>query len=813
MMLIMPNHHVIVPRTDDRTYVLNTIITDERCRRNAHVQHFSVSNVGNIQLDFTPLSDQWLEIYIDGYRLVNPRYGTYETPYARYETYNMAANNTVRFGNVISGNVTVVCDTQSHTFAEIRTQANVSGVTMRFDNIQNYDVFEKRFNPSRYPMANLDLRNSIIRIRIGDGLYAEPQVLAQPCYGFVRPTMDRKSLVYVPRPGFQGWDAFGYTLMSQHGQMGKPATITVKTWGEDLRYAWSADFDGQPSTLAFRDNKNSAIAALAGRQTTFEFYFYTRSVDNSLNFRQGIFGQYSTIPKAGRFAVYLQATSTTSDQVLVVQFTISGFTITGDPVYNDYRVSSRARFQQQRWHHAVIQIDATNSAQARIALIVDGYREDTVNLDFTAQNVITGDGYLLGAVNDMSTSQFYKGYISNFRVITNQLPYSGERIAIPRRPLANVANVKILTVNTGIQDPQSVHDAADWSRTIKVGNVRMVEFSPFSPTILSSSRTEIMHGETITIRAHNDYICKYSRVPWTINAAVSVGAVNDAYRGANVPIITASTIDEAGVTANVTSGMKGVIIVDDCDRIDITVDTHANLMTTARRFDFTLDQWPLMIETVNVLADPDGLVLDIIATNDGFARDHVNFNHGTLTSLGAYNASLGGYFTFNGTTDQILGAHNRAIDLVNDVTLEVWFRIQNPSPQQVLLFGKSQAGSLSYGLYYDTTANRYSYERDYTEGNICVEWTDTVSIVGTWQQIAAVSESGQHKIYKNGVKVHEESIDVGPYLSSLQGYRIGSGSGSDFHNGQVSIVKVYNRARTTAEILANFNLYRARYGL
>lgn len=812
-MLVIPNHHVIVPKTENRTYTLATIITDDTCRRQAHVQHFSVANVTSIQLDFTPLSDQWLEIYLDGYRVINPRYGTTETRYVRYETYNMAANNQVRFGNVISGNLTVVCDTQSHTRAEIRTQANVAGVTMRFDNIQNYDVFEKRFNPSRYPMANLDLRNTIMRIRVGDGLYSEPQVLAQPCYGFVRLTMDRKSLVYVPRPGFQGWDVFGYTLMSQHGQMGRPATITVKTWDDDLRYAWAADYDGVPSVLAFRDHKNAAIAALAGRRTTFEFYFYTRQVSADFDHRQGIFGQYSTTPKAGRFAMYLQATSTTSDQVLVVQFTISGFTITGDPVYNEYRVSSRARFRQQRWHHAVVQIDARNAGQTAIALIIDGYREDTFMLDFTAQTTVTGDGYLLGAVNDDRTSQFYNGYISNFRVLTNELPYSGERIVIPRRPLSNVANVRILTVNTGIQDPVSVHDSSDWSRVIKVGNVRMVEVSPFSPMVLTSSRTEIMHGETISITAKNDYICKYTRVPWTINTNVSVGFVNMTYRGANVPRITVNTIDEVGVTANTTLDLTGQFIVDDCDRVDITVDTHANVMTTARRFDFILDPYPLMIETITVLADPDGLVLDIVATNDGFARDHVNFNHGTLTSLGAYSNSLSGYFVFNGTSDRIQGSHSRAIDLVNDVAIEIWFRIQVSSPQPVELFAKGSNGVRTYSIYYDTTSNQISYERDYQSGNICIDYVHTSTIIGSWQQIVAVSESGLHKIYLNGAKVHEESIDVGPYLSNQQGYQIGSSGGTDWHNGQVSILRLYNRALSDADVIANHNQYRGRYGL
>lgn len=812
-MLIVPNHHVIVPKTEDRTIYLDTIVTDPECRRQAHVQHLTVSNANVVQLDFQPISDQWIELYLDGYRILNYRYPTYETQYATYETYNMAANNTIRFANAITGNLTIVCDTLAYPKSETLTQANISGVTVNFDNVQSYDVYEKRFTPSRYPMPSLGLRNSLMRIRIGDAHYSEPVILSQPCYGFVRLSRDRRSIVYTPRLGYQGWDVFGYTLMSQHGQMGKPAGITIKTYGDDLRYQWSANLDASNSFMSIRDFKHTYIAALGGKSITIEFYYFTREVSGQHNYRVGVFGQYRPTPKAGRLAVYLQGTSATSSQVVVLQFTVSGFTVAGDPVFSDYKLSSRARLSQNRWHHVTIQINAGNPANTQVSMFLDGYRENFYNNDFTAQTVESGDYYFIGGVNDLENSQYLNGYLSNFRIMANTLVYSGDRIQVPQRPLANIANVRILTASTGIQDPESVHDVSDFSRILKHGNVKMVETGPFSPVVLTSQIREVMHGDVFRITTASDYICKYTTVPWNINANISVGTINAGYVGANIPSLTISHLDELDRVFSTSGQFSGNFIIDDIDQVEITVDTHSNLMTTRRRFDFALDQYPLMIETIDVLADPDGLVLDIAATNDGFARDLVNFNHGQLTSIGAYNPSLSGYFNFNGTTDIITGQHNKAIDTRSDMSCTVWFRTTLGSANKVRLFGKGLAGNVTYAISYLTSTNTIYYERDHDEGTFSVEHNISSSMLSNWYQVTAVTQGYEHKLYLNAQLVAQGNVEMQPYKTNSLGYTLGSSGGIDRHNGQISLVKLYNRALSGAEILADFNQYRGRYGL
>jgi len=815
-MLVVPNHHVIVPRTHELSTKLPHIVDDAETRRQAHVQHLYADNLSSIELDFVPLSDLWIEVYIDGYRVINPRYATEPTRSIGYETYNLRGSTTLEFAQPITGNVTIVCDTLPYNVGETLHQANVSGMTVTFDNIQNYDIFEKRFNPARFPMRNLDLVNTVLRVRVGDGLYAAPLVMQQPCYGHARVSKDRKSIVYIPRVGFQGWDYFGYTLMSQRGQMGKPETCSIRVYGEDLRYNWSANIAAD-GVLAIRDIKHPFISIIANQLTSIEFFYYTKSVADDKNYRVGLFGQYRDEFKDGRYAVFLESTGTDKEQTLVFQYCVPGVSTEGDPIYINYRLSSRRKLEQKRWHHVVIQIDGTSVSNAVVSMYINGFNEIFYDNNFISQTSPSDDYFLIGAVNDRFQTQIFNGYISNFRILVDELPYTGERISVPRRPYEITANTKIISLYNGIQDPESVQDMSDITRIQKSGNVRMVEIGPFSPVVISSNSTRLKHGDVVTITHQADYICTYTQVPYTINANVYIGAINNNYVHGPDPVFEIKEIDDVGIVARTDTSLTGNFIIDDVDRVELTVDTLTIPVLTRHRVDFFLDQWPLMVETFDVYAEPDGLIMHIEATNDGFARDLVNFEHGTLTSLGAYNASLGGYFNFNGTTDIITGTNNYMNNIIGDITCEVWFRIQTPTAGNVRIFGKGYSANLTYELSYTTSTNefrfsRQGYEDDY-QANLEVVYSQGSSITSAWCQLVGVTENSLHKLYLNGIKVAEKTAYYSSFLSSNAPYTIGSDGVGSYHNGQVSVIRLFNRALSDSEVADKFNDYRARYGL
>jgi hypothetical protein len=166
-------------------------------------------------------------------RILNPKYPTHSTKGVPFETY-IVSNNSVVFNRPVSGRVKLIHD---HTTRDPNEHgaAGQSGITIPVENIQSYDIHQRHFTNARWAGGNgnvsinpYGITNTRFWNRVGDSVYVEPIALTQPCWGYVRPTADRKSLLYVPPTNFRGSETFTYTLLSQKGQAGPPKCITVK---------------------------------------------------------------------------------------------------------------------------------------------------------------------------------------------------------------------------------------------------------------------------------------------------------------------------------------------------------------------------------------------------------------------------------------------------------------------------------------------------------------------------------------------------------------------------------------------------------
>ena len=236
-MLLINNHHVIVPKTQELSFFMANIVTGAGTERGAHEQTGTLSNSTEFLLDFQPISPDWLEVYIDNVRVVNPSYPTRMTAAAPGEAYQLR-NGRIVFSQPQTGNIRVISDTIVNPLPENTSNVSLRGLVIRFDNIQNYDTYRQRFLPSRYAagrpgtnVAPLDWYNTELRARVGDALYAEPLVLRQPEWGYVRLTQDRRNLLYVPPVNFYGYDVFTYTMITQHGQIGQPRCCRIEVFG------------------------------------------------------------------------------------------------------------------------------------------------------------------------------------------------------------------------------------------------------------------------------------------------------------------------------------------------------------------------------------------------------------------------------------------------------------------------------------------------------------------------------------------------------------------------------------------------------
>ena len=91
-MLLVPNHHVIVPRTEDMAFRMPNKITKLGAQRNALEHEVFLNNASVVNLPFNPRSVYWAEVYINGIRVVNLQYPTTHTRGIPHEQFKLLIN-------------------------------------------------------------------------------------------------------------------------------------------------------------------------------------------------------------------------------------------------------------------------------------------------------------------------------------------------------------------------------------------------------------------------------------------------------------------------------------------------------------------------------------------------------------------------------------------------------------------------------------------------------------------------------------------------------------------------------------------------
>ena len=211
----------------------------------------------------------------------------------------------------------------------------------------------------------------------------------------------------------------------------------------------------------------------------------------------------------------------------------------------------------------------------------------------------------------------------------------------------------------------------------------------------------------------------------------------------------------------------------------------------------------------------DGLVLCLDAANPkSYPVSGVTWgdmsgggNNGTLVGGVAYSSSNTGTLVFDGVNDRITTPLSTAFQ---DFTVCVWFRQSGGAIAFQRLVDKSYINGFWIGRS-STNANTWgggikdgapSYGRFIT-------LTD-----GQWHYLAFRRQGTTHTIFGDGITNTTSGTVTGTALDTTQ-MQIGLAVGdtSTCFNGNIPVVKVYNRALENSEILQNFNALRGRFGL
>ncbi len=184
-----------------------------------------------------------------------------------------------------------------------------------------------------------------------------------------------------------------------------------------------------------------------------------------------------------------------------------------------------------------------------------------------------------------------------------------------------------------------------------------------------------------------------------------------------------------------------------------------------------------------------------------------------LVNTPSFTSGSLGSFSFNGTNQIIISPENSALN-TQTPTVEVWVKT-NATTQYGFFFEKGNVNT-QYSLFQEGTDIVW---RMLLGGSLLDMRVATATYINTssWAHIVGTYTSGARRLYINGNLVNSDS-QTGTIATNTNGISIGAYGGYNggrgyYYNGEIGLVRVYNRALSAAEVRQNFNAIRGRYGV
>jgi len=184
----------------------------------------------------------------------------------------------------------------------------------------------------------------------------------------------------------------------------------------------------------------------------------------------------------------------------------------------------------------------------------------------------------------------------------------------------------------------------------------------------------------------------------------------------------------------------------------------------------------------------------------------VNNNNGTLTNGVTYDTAGGGSWSFDGTNDYINIPRAGLVYGTGPKALMAWAKltVATGGVQVIASYGSGPYSTFFVAAFPGISAQGGGYNDDLLGGTITLN---------TWFHICNVYNGTTAFLYLNGSLVASaaKSWNIG---STIYDGKIGAQiEPQQYWNGNISDVRIYNRALPASEILAYYNYTKSRYGL
>jgi len=188
-------------------------------------------------------------------------------------------------------------------------------------------------------------------------------------------------------------------------------------------------------------------------------------------------------------------------------------------------------------------------------------------------------------------------------------------------------------------------------------------------------------------------------------------------------------------------------------------------------------------------------------------------NRGVLTNGPIYSSADGGSIVFDGIDDYV-DCGNILFDNISTVTISIWVNIQTFRTNNSIISKGSQAegsnSTFAVWIVPSTTSIRNRFYNNVGDSGFVTIPTNLS--VNTWYSLTWTYDGDTITGYLNGVSFGVASL-TGPLKTNTNPLRIGRDLYGNNTPMTSSIVKIYDRALTSSEVLQNFNAQKSRFGL
>jgi len=223
-------------------------------------------------------------------------------------------------------------------------------------------------------------------------------------------------------------------------------------------------------------------------------------------------------------------------------------------------------------------------------------------------------------------------------------------------------------------------------------------------------------------------------------------------------------------------------------------------------------------EPENIFAEGYGLMPPVIVLSDTIFSQILNVGDSAMQTLNIsnngnsdleYEAFIEGAFgncaVFDGSGDYILIPHSSSLNFTGELCVEAWINPNSVNISQQSISSKGGGWSRSGWLL---TLNNNKVRWHLGNGG-SETWFDTESNISpnTWTHIAALWKDGTMNVYINGVKDANSGSWTQGLVANSYNHFIGKTDGSSvfYFNGEIDEVRVWNVARTQADIQSTMN--------